>query len=89
MERDDLYFKAVAAGAGMIASLAARNISTAVWRAARNEEPPSDPEAASISWGEAIAWSALTGLLVGVANLVARRAAASAMSSEVQVIEDP
>ena len=48
------------------------------WRALRDEEPPIDPEAPATSWSKAIAWTALTGVLVSVAQMAARRGAAVA-----------
>lgn len=47
------------------------------WRALRDEEPPIDPDSPT-SWGKAVAWTALTGVLVSVAQLAARRGAAVA-----------
>ena len=48
------------------------------WRMARDEEPPIDPESPATSWGKAVAWTALTGILVSVAQMAARRGAAVA-----------
>jgi hypothetical protein len=47
------------------------------WRALRDEEPPIDPDVSTTSWGKAVVWSALTGVLVSVAQLAARRGAAA------------
>jgi len=47
------------------------------WRAVRQEEPPIDPESSTTSWGKAVAWTALTGVLVSVAQMAARRGAAA------------
>jgi hypothetical protein len=40
-----------------------------------DEEPPIDPDASTTSWGKAVAWAAITGVLVSVAQLAAPRRA--------------
>ena len=67
----------VGAGSAMVAGAAMSGLIEGGWRAVRNEEPPIDPDAPSTSWGKAIAWTALTGVLVSVAQLAARRGAAA------------
>ena len=61
----------------MAAGAAVSGLIEGGWRAIRHEEPPIDPEASTTSWGTAIAWTALTGVLVSVAQLAARRGAAA------------
>jgi hypothetical protein len=46
------------------------------WRRVTRREPPSDRRSQDTSWREALAWTALTGAAIGVAQLVARRGAA-------------
>jgi hypothetical protein len=67
----------VGAGSAMVAGAAMSGLIEGGWRAIRHEEPPIDPEAPTTSFGTAIAWTALTGLLVSVAQLAARRAASA------------
>jgi uncharacterized protein DUF4235 len=66
----------VGAGSAMAAGAAMTGLIEGGWRAIQQEEPPIDPEASTTSWGKAVAWTALTGVLVSVAQLAARRGAA-------------
>ena len=67
----------VGAGSAMAAGAAMSGLIEGGWRAMAREEPPIDPEAPSTSWGKAVVWTALTGVLVSVAQLAARRGAAA------------
>jgi hypothetical protein len=62
----------------MAAGAAVSGLIEGGWRVMRDEEPPIDPDAPATSWGKAVAWTALTGVLVSVAQLAARRGAAVA-----------
>lgn len=68
----------VGAGSAMAAGAAMSGLIEGGWRAFRDEEPPIDPDASTTSWGKAVAWTAITGVLVSVAQLAARRGAAAA-----------
>jgi hypothetical protein len=46
------------------------------WRAATDDDPPDKPESLKIGWKEALAWTAISAVIVGVAELSARRGAA-------------
>jgi hypothetical protein len=46
------------------------------WRAATSEDPPDKPESLKIGWKEALLWTAVSAVVVGVAELTARRGAA-------------
>jgi hypothetical protein len=70
-------WKGVATLAAVGAAIAARNATSAVWRKRTGHDPPMNPADPDTSWGEAVAWTLVTGALVGVARLVARRGAAS------------
>ena len=67
----------VGAGSAMAAGAAMSGLIEGGWRAVQHEEPPIDPESSTTSWGKAVAWTALTGVLVSVAQLAARRGAAA------------
>ena len=67
----------VGAGSAMTAGALMSGLIEGGWRAVRDEEPPIDPESSTTSWGKAVAWTALTGVLVSVAQLGARRGAAA------------
>lgn len=74
---EKIAWKIAAAGAGVVAGLAVRKALTAGWRAARHDEPPTNPAAPDTSWGEALAWTMALAAGMGAAKLVAVRGAAA------------
>lgn len=46
------------------------------WRVVTSNDPPDQPESLKISWGHALLWTALSAVVVGLAELSARRGAA-------------
>jgi hypothetical protein len=70
-------WKVAAGGAAVLAGVAVRNALMALWRSVMKTEPPNNPADPATSWGEAIAWTAATGVAVGVARMVASRGAAA------------
>lgn len=71
-------WKSFATLASVGAAIAARNAAVLVWQRQVGTEPPVNPADPETDWREAIAWTVATGVLVGVARLVARRGAAMA-----------
>ncbi len=69
-------WKAAATMAAVVAGIAARNGLMAVWKAARKSDPPNNPAAPDTEWMEALGWTIVTGIGVGIARLVATRGAA-------------
>jgi len=72
---------------GIAATLAALGAATLMrkslekaWMRATGKEAPVNPESSETSWGEAVAWAMVSGALLGVARLVARRGAITTMS---------
>ena len=70
-------WKIAATGAAVLASIAVRNALMALWRGVVKTEPPNNPADPATGWGEAVAWTAATGLVIGVARMVASRGAAA------------
>lgn len=70
-------WKAFATLASIGAAIAARNAATALWERQVGQDPPMNPADPDTDWGEALAWTLVTGALVGVARLFARRGAAA------------
>ena len=66
----------VGAGASMIATTVVERSLKAGWRAATSEDPPMKPEALTTSWKEAIVWTALSAVVLGLTQTFARRGAA-------------
>lgn len=75
--RTELGWTLIAAGAALVAGLAARKALEAGWRVSRREPPPENPALADTTWSEALAWTAATSLVVGMARLLAQRGAAA------------
>ena len=65
------------------AAAVVRKVTTAVWTQLRPDPPPQNPADPATEWGEALAWTAATGLLVGVARMLANRGAAGVWSKAV------
>ncbi len=63
------------AASAMAAPLAERVLSGA-WRRAAGEEPPVDMTGTDIPWSSVIAWTAASAVVVGLAQVAARRSAA-------------
>lgn len=76
LDSEELLWKIAGAGVGLAAAVVTRSAIRAIWRGAKDEEPPDNPASPAVSWGDAIAWAALSGLAVGVAELVARKSTA-------------
>jgi hypothetical protein len=64
------------AGAAMLAGNVTKRALDAGWKAATSDDPPDKPESLGISWKEALLWTAVSAVVVGVAELSARRGAA-------------
>ena len=62
----------VGAGAAMVAGRVVERGLEGGWRAAKNEEPPSE---GNHSWPAALAWAAMSAATVAAVELVARRGA--------------
>jgi hypothetical protein len=70
-------WRALATVTSVGAAVAARNVATEIWQRRTGHEPPANPADPSTTWTEALAWTAATGVLIGVARLAARRGAAA------------
>ncbi|HEV8242165.1 MAG TPA: DUF4235 domain-containing protein [Thermoanaerobaculia bacterium] len=64
-------------GAAFLAERVARTAITQGWRVARGEDPPRNPERLEVTWSAALGWTAVTGLVIALAGLAARRGAAA------------
>ena len=63
-------------GSAFLAERVARFAITEGWRLVKGEDPPRNPERLEVTWADAIAWTAATGLAMSAAGLLARRGAA-------------
>lgn len=73
----DKTWNLVNTAAAIGAALVTRKLLSTGWRRVRGEDPPKNPAASSVGWGDALAWTAATGVAVGVARLLARRGTAA------------
>lgn len=67
-------------GAVIGAGVGARKLTEKLWKSATGGEPPKDPTEADTKWSEAIAWTLVVAVTVGLARLVTRRLAGAAAS---------
>ncbi|MEO2106602.1 MAG: DUF4235 domain-containing protein [Actinomycetota bacterium] len=75
---ESFAWKAVAGVAAAVAGLATTKVLGSVWtKLVPDHDPPKNPVDPDISAKDAILWTALTGLGVGVATVVAQRGAAT------------
>ena len=79
---EDTRWEIVGAGSALLAGFAVRSLIKNTWRLVSEEEPPDNPASPDVSWGKAIIMTALTGMLVGVGRLAARRLATSVWKQE-------
>jgi hypothetical protein len=75
MLNENTVWTLAATGAGLLGAVAARRILQTTWKAFTHTDPPENPADPSVTWGRAILWTALTGAVIGVARMVALRAA--------------
>jgi hypothetical protein len=65
----------MAAAASAVAAPLAERVMAAAWRGAAGEDPPIDVDGRDVDWGRALAWTAVSAVVVAVAQVVARRGA--------------
>jgi hypothetical protein len=76
-----MTWKLLGAGATTLSGIAVRKLTDAAWYAARGTTPPKNPAAPGVSWPDALAWAAFSGLAVAGGRLLAARGAAAAYTS--------
>lgn len=73
---EEAAWNVVALASATLAGIAVRNLLESGWEALKKDEPPQNPAARSVDWGDALAWTVATGVAVGVGRLLAQRGAA-------------
>lgn len=71
----NLVAKIVMAGAAVLASMVARKATDGTWKFVTGSDSPENPEDPDINIKEAVAFAVLSGVIVGLARLVANRQA--------------
>jgi hypothetical protein len=74
---EDQAWKVVALASGALAGVAMRQALQTGWKLTQQEEPPENPAAKKVGWGQALGWTVATSVAMGVAQLVAQRGAAA------------
>ncbi|WP_088283581.1 DUF4235 domain-containing protein [Kineosporia sp. A_224] len=72
-----LAWKVLGTGSAVLAASLAQKGLEATWRMATGTPPPTIPEDPDTDWGEAVAWAVASGVVIGVARLLATRRAAN------------
>ena len=66
----------VGAGAAMLAGTLIEHSMTAGWRAVTSEDPPASPESVDTDLSDALVWTAVTAVAIGLGQILAKRGAA-------------
>ncbi|HVM15168.1 MAG TPA: DUF4235 domain-containing protein [Egibacteraceae bacterium] len=74
---EKIAWKVAGLGSAVLAGIAMRSALKTGWEKVRHEQPPMNPATPGTSWGEAVAWTMALGAGVGVARMLASRAAAA------------
>jgi hypothetical protein len=77
VDEDDLLWTVATGAAALGAATLAKKVLTKGWTARRGKAP-GNPAAGDTTWGEAVTWAVLSGVVVGVVRLVAERGVAAA-----------
>jgi hypothetical protein len=62
--------------ATLAATMVARKAMSTSWKVATGKEPPANPAHPDVSMAEAVAWASASGIVVGLARMLASRTAA-------------
>ena len=76
MAGGSLGWKVLATGSAVVAGIAAKKVLEVAWEKGTGKEPPRNPESPETTWAEAVGWAVLSGVVYGLARLVATRQAA-------------
>ncbi len=77
MDDDDQLWTMAATGAAIGAAALAKKVLTKGW-VKRTGKVPGNPATSETTWGEALAWAVVSGVVVGIARLAAQRGVAAA-----------
>ena len=84
---DETVWKALTFVAAGGAALLTRAALKRGWSAVTGNEPPANPAAVDTAWSEALAWTAASSLIAGVARLVAKRQAGHLKRGRIPVLD--
>lgn len=75
---EEIQWRILAGLGAAAAGWVARKGLATTWAAATGNEPPANPESPETTWKEAVAWAVVSGVVFGLARLLAERQAAAA-----------
>ena len=78
VDSQEVAWGLIAAGSAVVAGFAARRALESSWRQVRKADPPSNPASPETTWNEALLWTTVTSLVMGLAQLLGRRGATEA-----------
>lgn len=64
-------------GSRALTAMAAHSLMRKVWRKVTHKQPPLNPASHGVQWGEALAWGAASGLMIGMMKTVVRKTTAN------------
>lgn len=84
---DDMKWTMASSATAIGAATIAKNVLTKRW-AKRRGKIPGNPATEDNSWGEAMAWAVVSGMVVGVVRLFAQRGVAEVFRRRLGAIPD-
>ncbi len=60
-------------GASFLSAMLVRRVAEYAWKKTTRRDPPKNPEDREVSWGDALAWTLITGVAASLVRLVIRR----------------
>ena len=69
-------WKVLATGSALVAGFAAKKLLKTVWEKGTGKPPPANPESPETTWVEAVGWAVVSGIVYGIARMIATREAA-------------
>lgn len=68
----------IAFAATTAAAIATRELMESGWRRTLDRDPPKNPASHEVTWKQALVWGTVSGALVGIIRIVARRVSSGA-----------
>ena len=75
--KSPLLYKLLGPAMAIPAGIVVKKAADSAWLAVRGYPPPKNPAAPGVTWPDALAWSAVSGMLYASGRLVAARGAAA------------
>lgn len=77
MDSDSKAWSAFSLLLALLAATVARKVLSTSWRVTTGKEPPANPADPDVDIAEAVAWAVVSGMIIGLARMLATRRAAS------------